>query len=62
MNLKPIGKGSSAADSGYSFELLVGWLESIRDHELELAETKPAYTKRAHKLSDLVDELQGMER
>lgn len=60
MPLSPIGKGSSADDNGYNFDLLLGWLESIRDSELEKAETKPAYRKRADKLSDLVDGLQDL--
>ena len=58
--LKPIGSRSMADEHGYSFDLLVSWLEDIRDSELELADERPAYKKRAHKLSDLVDELSSM--
>ncbi len=58
--LKPIGSQSMADYHGYSFDLLMSWLEDIRDSELELAEEDPSYTKRAHKLSDLVDELNSM--
>ena len=65
MNLKPIGKGSNTADEfGYSFDLLLGHLESLRDHELERSEDKPRTSpvrKRAEKLSDLVDELSALQ-
>jgi hypothetical protein len=55
--LKPVGSGSDAEEYGYRFDLLLSWLESIRDHELELSESKPQYTERAEKLSDAVDSL-----
>jgi hypothetical protein len=62
--MKPIGKGSDADANGYTFQLLLGWLETIRDHELERSETKSARSpvrRRAEKLSDLVDELSALE-
>lgn len=55
--LKPIGEGSYAESHGYDFELLMSWLESIRDEEIEKAEEKPAYEKRADAFSDAVDRL-----
>jgi hypothetical protein len=61
MKLKPIGKGSSADSLGYSFSLLVSWLEDIRDSELEKADTKPAYLKRAEELDTLVCRLSDLE-
>lgn len=57
MKLHPIGTGSTAEEVGYDFELLLGWLENVRHHELERCETKPRYQVRAHALSDLVDGL-----
>jgi hypothetical protein len=62
--MKPIGQGSFADANGYTFQLLLGWLETIRDHELERSEDKPPTSpvrKRAEKLSDLVDELSAMD-
>lgn len=61
LKLKPIGSGSDAENYGYTFSLLISWLSDIRDHELEVAEGKPRYQKRAYKLSDLVDELESMD-
>jgi hypothetical protein len=63
--MKPIGKGSDTTDAwGFTFSLLLGHLESLRDHELERSEDKPLTSpvrKRAEKLSDLVDELSAMD-
>ena len=55
--LVAIGEGSDAHEHGYYFDLLMSWLENIRDHELERPHRK--YEKRAHAFSDAVDALQA---
>ena len=58
--LKPVGKDSYADSHGYECEVLMSWLCSIRDHEQELAEEKPAYSKRSEIITDAVDTLEGL--
>lgn len=57
--LKPIGSGSRAEDIGYDIDLLIGWLEDIKDHEFERAESDPRYMKRAELFEDGLSKLQS---
>ncbi len=59
--ISKIGKGSMAEEHGYSFDLLLGWLEDISSSELEKAETKPRYEKRAHMLEDALEILRKLQ-
>lgn len=55
--LDPIGMGSYANEHGYDLGLLVSWLESIRDSEVEKAMDNPNYCERADAFSDAVDKI-----
>ena len=58
--LDPIGKGSSADDLGYDFDLLVGWLEDIKESENDKADEDERYRQRAEKLEEAVCALQNL--
>jgi hypothetical protein len=64
MNLKPIGQGPRADENGTGFDFLVGWLEEIRDHELERAEGKSSRSpvrRRAERLEQIVGDLTELQ-
>ena len=59
--LDAVGEGSKADEWGYDFDLLVGWLEDIKESENDKADEDERYRQRAEKLEEAVCMLQDLQ-